>query len=192
MKIDELYFGYTPYSKYALNEGENTDSSNDNSEQESSAGKKNTKEKVNKNTKVNIDAYFKLTKEAADNKNGTKGFAEELEDLLNTPHVADSMASELAAEKEHGELATKQAIINNQQIKDLKISADALSRENKHMADIIVQQETTINNQEQQIKQLKNNQGQQQKQENNQGQNNTPPENWDDALIGNFDGLNKR
>lgn len=191
MKIDELYFGYTPYSKYTLNEVENTDSSNDNSEQESSAGKKNTKEKVNKNTKVNIDAYFKLTKEAADNKNGTKGFAEELEDLLNTPHVADSMASELAAEKEHGELATKQAIINNQQIKDLKISADALSRENKHMADIIVQQETTINNQEQQIKQLKNNQGQQQKQENNQGQNNTPPENWDDTLIGNFDGLNK-
>ena len=191
MKIDELYFGYTPYSTYALNEVENTDSSNDNSEQESSAGKKNTKEKVNKNTKVNIDAYFKLTKEAADNKNGTKGFAEELEDLLNTPHVADSMASELAAEKEHGELATKQAIINNQQIKDLKISADALSRENKHMADIIVQQETTINNQEQQIKQLKNNQGQQQKQENNQVQNNTPPENWDDALIGNFDGLNK-
>ena len=188
MKEVELYFSYTPYSKYTLNEVENTDSSNDNSEQESSAGKKNTKEKVNKNTKVNIDAYFKLTKEAADNKNGTKGFAEELEDLLNTPHVADSMASELAAEKEHGELATKQAIINNQQIKDLKISADALSRENKHMADIIVQQETTINNQEQQIKQLKNNQGQQQKQENNQVQNNTPPENWVDALIGDFDG----
>ena len=32
MKIDELYFGYTPYSKYTLNEVENTDSSNDNSE----------------------------------------------------------------------------------------------------------------------------------------------------------------
>ena len=78
MKIDELYFGYTPYSKYTLNEDENTDSSNDNNEQESSVEKKNTKEKVNKNTKVNIDAYFRLTKEAADNKNGSKGFAEEL------------------------------------------------------------------------------------------------------------------
>ena len=191
MKIDELYFGYTPYSKYALNEEEIADSSNDNNEQESSVEKKNTKEKVNKNTKVNIDAYFKLTKEAADNKNGSKGFAEELEDLLNTPHVADSMAVELQNEKEHGKLATKQAIINNQQINDLKTSTDALSRENKHMADIIVQQEIAINNQEQQIKQLKNNQGQQQKQENNQEQNNTSPKNWDDTLIGNLDDLKK-
>lgn len=191
MKIDELYFGYTPYSKYTLNEDENTDSSNDNNEQESSVEKKNTKEKVNKNTKVNIDAYFRLTKEAADNKNGSKGFAEELEDLLNTPHVADSMAVELQNEKEHGKLATKQAIINNQQINDLKTSTDALSRENKHMADIIVQQEIAINNQEQQIKQLKNNQGQQQKQENNQEQNNTSPKNWDDTLIGNLDDLKK-
>ena len=69
------------------------------------------------------------------------------------------MAVELQNEKEHGKLATKQAIINNQQINDLKTSTDALSRENKHMADIIVQQEIAINNQEQQIKQLKNNQG---------------------------------
>ena len=82
MKIDELYFGYTPYSKYTLNEDENKDSSNDNSEQESSAEKKNTKEKVNKNTKVNIDAYFKLTNDESTGQNGPKGFAEELEDLL--------------------------------------------------------------------------------------------------------------
>ena len=95
MKIDELYFGYTPYSKYTLNEVENTDSSNDNSEQESSAGKKNTKEKVNKNTKVNIEAYFNLTNEEMSGQNSPKGFAEELEDLLNTPHVEDSMAAKL-------------------------------------------------------------------------------------------------
>ena len=187
MKIDELYFGYTPYSKYTLNEDENTDSSNDNSEQESPAEKKNTKEKVNKNTKVNIDAYFKLTKEAADNKNGTKGFAEELEDLLNTPHVADSMASELAAEKEHGDLATKQAIINNQQIKDLKISADALSRENKHMADIIVQQETIINKQKEENARLKANQ--KEVPDESQSQTNNEPVNTDDLMS--FDGLNK-
>ena len=162
MKIDELYFGYTPYSKYTLNEDENTE--------------------------VNIDAYFKLTKEAADNKNGTKGFAEELEDLLNTPHVADSMASELAAEKEHGDLATKQAIINNQQIKDLKISADALSRENKHMADIIVQQETIINKQKEENSRLKANQKEVSAESQNQTTNNEPV-NTDDLMS--FDGLNK-
>ena len=188
MKIDELYFGYTPYSKYTLNEDENKDSSNDNSEQESSAEKKNNKEKVNKNTKVNIDAYFKLTKDAADNKKGTKGFAEELEDLLNTPHVADSMASELAAEKEHGELATKQAIINNQQIKDLKISTDTLSKENKHMADIIVQQETIINKQKEENARLKANQKEMSAESQNQNTNNEPV-NTDDLMS--FDGLNK-
>ena len=188
MKIDELYFGYTPYSKYTLNEDENTDSSNDNSEQESSTGKKNTKEKVNKNTKVNIDAYFKLTKEAADNKNGSKGFAEELEDLLNTPHIADSMAVELQNEKEHGELATKQAIINNQQIKDLKTSTDALSRENKHMADIIVQQETIINNQKEENARLKANQKEVSAESQSQTTNNEPV-NTDDLMS--FDGLNK-
>lgn len=187
MKIDELYFGYTPYSKYALNEDETTDSSNDNSE-ESSTEKKNTKEKVNKNTKVNIDAYFKLTKEAADNKNGSKGFAEELEDLLNTPHIADSMAVELQNEKEYGELATKQAIINNQQIKDLKTSTDALSRENKHMADIIVQQETIINNQKEENARLKANQKEVSAESQSQTVNNEPI-NTDDLMS--FDGLNK-
>lgn len=126
MKIDELYFGYTPYSKYALNEVENTDSSNDNSEQESSAGKKNTKEKVNKNTKVNIDAYFKLTKEAADNKNGTKGFAEELEDLLNTPHVADSMAAKLKDSERKIAEKNKEIEKLTKQMEELKNTADAI------------------------------------------------------------------
>ena len=126
MKIDELYFGYTPYSKYALNEGENTDSSNDNSEQENSAGKKNTKEKVNKNTKVNIDAYFKLTKEAADNKNGTKGFAEELEDLLNTPHVADSMAAKLKDSERKIAEKNKEIEKLTKQMEELKNTADAI------------------------------------------------------------------
>lgn len=133
MKIDELYFGYTPYSKYVLNEDENTDSSNDNSEQESSAGKKNTKEKVNKNTKVNIDAYFKLTNDNSTGQNGPKGFAEELEDLLNTPHVADSMAVKLKdaenkiaeKNKEIEELSKKMEELNNTADAILTIGANA-------------------------------------------------------------------
>lgn len=132
MKIDELYFGYTPYSKYTLNEDENKDSSNDNSEQESSAEKKNTKEKVNKNTKVNIDAYFRLTKESEDNINGVKGFAEELQSLLNTPLVGDSMAVKLKKSEE--EIAIKNEKIGQltKQMEELKKTANVISTiENK-------------------------------------------------------------
>lgn len=126
MKIDELYFGYTPYSKYTLNEDENTDSSNDNSEQESSVEKKNTKEKVNKNTKVNIDAYFNLTNDESTGQNGPKGFAEELEDLLNTPHVADSMAAKL--KDSEGKITEKDKEIEEltKQIEELENTADAI------------------------------------------------------------------
>ena len=126
MKIDELYFGYTPYSKYTLNEDENTDSSNDNSEQESSVEKKNTKEKVNKNTKVNIEAYFNLTNEEMSGQNSPKGFAEELEDLLNTPHVADSMAAKL--KDSEGKIAEKDKEIEEltKQIEELENTADAI------------------------------------------------------------------
>ena len=121
MKIDELYFCYTPYSKYTLNEDENADLSNDNSEQESSVEKKNTKEKVNKNTKVNIDAYFKLTNDESTGQNSPKGFAEELEDLLSVPHVADSMTVKLKdaenkiaeKNKEIEELSKKMEELNN-------------------------------------------------------------------------------
>ena len=127
MKIDELYFGYTPYSKYTLNEDENTDSSNDNSEQGSSTEKKNTKEKVNKNTKVNIDAYFRLTKESEDNINGVKGFAEELQSLLNTPLTADSMAVKLKKSEE--EIAIKNEKIGQltKQMEELKKTANVIS-----------------------------------------------------------------
>lgn len=126
MKIDELYFGYTPYSKYALNEVENTDSSNDNSEQESSTGKKNTKEKINKNTKVNIDAYFKLTNDESTGQNGPKGFAEELEDLLSVPHVADSMAVKL--KDTENKIAEKDKEIEelSKKMEELKNTADAI------------------------------------------------------------------
>jgi hypothetical protein len=125
MKIDELYFGYTPYSKYTLNEDENTDSSNDNSE-ESSTEKKNTKEKVNKNTKVNIAAYFNLTNEEISGQNSPKGFVEELEDLLNTPHVADSMAAKL--KDSEGKIAEKDKEIEEltKQIEELENTADAI------------------------------------------------------------------
>ena len=126
MKIDELYFGYTPYSKYTLNEVENTDSSNDNSEQESSAGKKNTKEKVNKNTKVNIEAYFNLTNEEMSGQNSPKGFAEELEDLLNTPHVADSMAAKLKDSERKIAEKNKEVEKLTKQMEELKNTADAI------------------------------------------------------------------
>lgn len=126
MKIDELYFGYTPYSKYALNEGENTDSSNDNSEQESSVEKKNTKEKVNKNTKVNIEAYFNLTNEEMSGQNSPKGFAEELEDLLNTPHVADSMAAKLKDSERKIAGKNKEIEKLTKQMEELKNTADAI------------------------------------------------------------------
>ena len=126
MKIDELYFGYTPYSKYALNEVENTDSSNDNSEQESSAGKKNTKEKVNKNTKVNIEAYFNLTNEEMSGQNSPKGFAEELEDLLNTPHVADSMTAKLKDSERKIAEKNKEIEKLTKQTEELKNTADAI------------------------------------------------------------------
>jgi hypothetical protein len=98
------------------------------------------------------------------------------------------MAVELKNEKEHGELATKQAIINNQQIKDLKTSTDALSRENKHMADIIVQQETIINNQKEENARLKANQKEVSAESQSQTTNNEPV-NTDDLMS--FDGLNK-
>ena len=125
MKIDELYFGYTPYSKYTLNEDENTDSSND-SEQESSVEKKNTKEKVNKNTKVNIEAYFNLTNDESTGQISPKGFAEELEDLLNTPHVADSMAAKL--KDSEGKIAEKDKEIEEltKQMEELENTADAI------------------------------------------------------------------
>lgn len=126
MKIDELYFGYTPYSKYTLNEDENTDSSNDNSEQESSAGKKNTKEKVNKSTKVNIDAYFKLTNDESTGQNGPKGFAEELEDLLSVPHVADSMAAKLKDAENKITEKDKEIEDLTKQIEELENTADAI------------------------------------------------------------------
>ena len=126
MKIDELYFGYTPYSKYTLNEVENTDSSNDNSEQESSAGKKNTKEKVNKNTKVNIEAYFNLTNEEMSGQNSPKGFAEELEDLLNTPHVADSMTAKLKDSERKIAEKNKEIEKLTKQTEELKNTADAI------------------------------------------------------------------
>ena len=126
MKIDELYFGYTPYSKYTLNEVENTDSSNDNSEQESSAGKKNTKEKANNNTKVNIEAYFNLTNEEMSGQNSPKGFAEELEDLLNTPHVADSMAAKLKDSERKIAEKNKEIEKLTKQMEELKNTADVI------------------------------------------------------------------
>ena len=132
MKIDELYFGYTPYSKYALNEDNTTEQSVDKDEQDNTIEKKNTKEKVNKNTKVNIDAYFRLTKESEDNINGVKGFAEELQSLLNTPLVADSMAVKLKKSEE--EIAIKNEEIEQltKQMEELKKTANVISTiENK-------------------------------------------------------------
>ena len=173
MKIEELYFGYTPYSKYALNEDENTDSSNDNSEQETSTGKKNTKEKVNKNTKVNIDAYFKLTNDESTGQNGPKGFAEELEDLLSAPHVADSMAVKL--KDTENKIAEK-----NKEIEELSKKMEELNNTADEILTMGANAEAELNNIKNQLTQKKDNR--KSNNPNNSNNNANPP--GDNVMLG--------
>ena len=70
MKTEELYFGYMPYSKYTLNEEDTPVTLT-----ETSAPSTNNDPalKVNKNTNINIGAYFDIVH--SDNPNAPKSFA---------------------------------------------------------------------------------------------------------------------
>lgn len=88
MKIDELYFGYTPYSKYTLLEKKH---GKENAKNKPSKNNKQTQPQSQETTndegdKVNIKAYINLV--GIDGNNS--GFAEELEKLLNNiPDIND-------------------------------------------------------------------------------------------------------
>lgn len=185
MKTEELYFGYMPYSKYTLNEEDTPVTLT-----ETSAPSTNNDPalKVNKNTNINIGAYFDIVH--SDNPNAPKSFAQELQNLIDDTKIVDSLGDKHKVELDKKQETIQQMAAKADKLQNQLTQTQADVSTYKEMVKDTFKEKELLQKEVEKINTEKNNQSANNTVDGNNGQNNppaNPPQNAEKGTENNFD-----
>lgn len=185
MKTEELYFGYMPYSKYTLNEEDTPVTLT-----ETSAPSTNNDPalKVNKNTNINIGAYFDIVH--SDNPNAPKSFAQELQNLIDDTKIVDSLGDKHKVELDKKQETIQQMTAKADKLQNQLTQTQADVSTYKEMVKDTFKEKELLQKEIEKINTAKNNQSANNTVDGNNGQNNppaNPPQNAENGTENNFD-----
>ena len=185
MKTEELYFGYMPYSKYTLNEEDTPVTLT-----ETSAPSTNNDPalKVNKNTNINIGAYFDIVH--SDNPNAPKSFAQELQNLIDDTKIVDSLGDKHKVELDKKQETIQQMAAKADKLQNQLTQTQADVSTYKEMVKDTFKEKELLQKEVEKINTEKNNQSANNTVDGNNGQNNppaNPPQNAENGTENNFD-----
>ena len=185
MKTEELYFGYMPYSKYTLNEEDTPVTLT-----ETSAPSTNNDPalKVNKNTNINIGAYFDIVH--SDNPNAPKSFAQELQNLIDDTKIVDSLGDKHKVELDKKQETIQQMTAKADKLQNQLTQTRADVSTYKEMVKDTFKEKELLQKEIEKINTAKNNQSANNTVDGNNGQNNppaNPPQNAENGTENNFD-----
>lgn len=178
MKTEELYFGYMPYSKYTLNEDDTPSPSTNN----------DPALKVNKNTKINIGAYFDIVH--SDNPNAPKSFAQELQNLIDDTKIVDSLGDKHKVELDKKQETIQQMTAKADRLQHQLTQTQADVSTYREMVKDTFKEKELLQKELEKINTEKNNQSANNTVDGNNGQNNppvNPPQNAENGTENNFD-----